>query len=205
MKKKLVILISGSGSNLQAVIDAIEKKEIDYSIEAVISNNEDAFGLKRAEKAGIKALCFKPKKNAGLKTDTKATVKKLIREEYDAELAALVKSFKPDYIFLLGWMRILTDKFIGEFDNKILNLHPALPGTFPGTDAIERQYKAFMAGEISKCGIMTHFVPDEGVDSGPVIFTQEVPVSSETTLEEFEASVHKAEHKLVVKTLKELL
>ncbi|UTD09724.1 phosphoribosylglycinamide formyltransferase [Treponema sp. B152] len=189
MKKKLVVLVSGNGSNLQAVIDGIKNGSIDYKIEAVVSNKKEAFALSRAEREGIKTIYLPFKKGSS-------------RNEYDALLAEKVKEFKPDYVLLLGWMRILTDSFISSFKDRLINLHPALPGTFPGTEAIERQYEAFMKGEISRCGIMTHFVPDEGVDSGPVIFTEEVPVFKGDRLEDFEKRVHEAEHALVIKTLK---
>ena len=189
MKKKLAVLVSGNGSNLQAVIDGIKNGSIDYKIEAVVSNKKEAFALSRAEMEGIKTIYLPFKKGSS-------------RNEYDALLAEKVKEFKPDYVLLLGWMRILTDSFIATFKDRLINLHPALPGTFPGTEAIERQYEAFIKGEISRCGIMTHFVPDEGVDSGPVIFTEEVPVFQGDRLEDFEKRVHEAEHALVIKTLK---
>ena len=191
MKRKLAVLVSGNGSNLQAVIDGIKNGSIDYKIEAVVSNKKEAFALSRAEREGIKTIYLPFKKGSS-------------RNEYDALLAEKVKEFKPDYVLLLGWMRILTDSFITSFKDRLINLHPALPGTFPGTEAIERQYEAFMKGEISRCGIMTHFVPDEGVDSGPVIFTEEVPVFQGDRLEDFEKRVHEAEHRLVIKTLRNL-
>ena len=189
MKKKLAVLVSGNGSNLQAVIDGIKNGSIDYKIEAVVSNKKEAFALSRAEREGIKTIYLPFKKGSS-------------RNEYDALLAEKVKEFKPDYVLLLGWMRILTDSFIATFKDRLINLHPALPGTFPGTEAIERQYEAFIKGEISRCGIMTHFVPDEGVDSGPVIFTEEVPGFKGDRLEDFEKRVHEVEHALVIKTLK---
>ena len=189
--KKLVILVSGNGSNLQAVIDAVQTGIIAYSIEAVVSNKKEAFALKRAEAAGIKTIYLPFKKGSD-------------RNAYDAELAKTVNAFKPDCVFLLGWMRILTDDFILPFKDKLINLHPALPGTFPGTEAIKRQYEAFHANKITECGIMTHFVPDERVDSGPVIFTQSVPLYSQDSLQTFEKRIHEAEHKLVVKTLQQI-
>lgn len=189
--KKLVVLVSGNGSNLQAVINAVNSGEIEYSIEAVVSNKKEAFALQRAENAGIQTVYVPFQKG-------------LNRNSYDSELAEIVKKFKPDYIFLLGWMRILTNNFISQFKDKILNLHPALPGTFPGTDAIERQFEAFRLGQITECGIMTHYVPDEGVDSGPVICIQKVPIFEKDSLEEFEKRIHEAEHALVIKTLKEI-
>lgn len=189
--KKLVILVSGRGSNLQAVIDSIAKEEINYKIEIVISNKKDAYALKRAERAGIPVLYVPHRKD-------------LSREEYDYYLAEQVKIFKPDYICMLGWMKILTNSFISNFPGKIINLHPALPKAFPGTDAISRQYDAFLNGEIKECGIMTHYVDDEKVDSGPVIFTKKVSVHEGDSLEAFEKRIHSAEHKLIIKTLKKL-
>lgn len=189
--KKLAVLISGNGSNLQAVIDAINSRELDYSIEVVISNKKNAFALQRAENAGIKTCCFSYKKGDD-------------RKIYDANLAKLVKQFSPDYIFLLGWMHILTNSFVKEFNGKILNLHPALPNTFAGTEAIKRQYDAFQNRQISECGIMTHYVTDEGVDSGIVILTQNVTIQFDESLDSFEKRVHAEEHKLVIRTLKKL-
>lgn len=190
-RKKLVILVSGRGSNLQAVINSIKKGEIDYDIELVVSNNKNAYALKRAEKAGIPALYVPCRKD-------------LPREEYDYYLAEQIKIFSPDYILLLGWMRILTGSFISCFPDRIINLHPALPGSFPGVEAISRQYDAFMSGRIKECGIMTHYVSDEGVDTGPVILTHKVSIKERDSIESFEKKVHDAEHKLVIKTLKKL-
>lgn len=187
--KKLVVLASGNGSNLQAVIEAVNSGELGYSIEAVISDKKEAYALQRAEKAGIKAVYFPFKKGSE-------------RRKYDTMLAKIVAGFSPDCVFLLGWMRILTDEFIIRFQNKIINLHPALPGAFSGVNAIERQFNAFKTGRIRECGIMTHYVTDEGVDTGPLIFKRTVPLFADDSLEEFEKRVHTEEHVLVIETLK---
>lgn len=187
-KASLVVLISGNGSNLQAIINAILAGTLPAEIKAVVSNTKEAYGLERARLAGIPVV-IKPKR------------KEQPREQYDAELAEIVKSYQPDFVILAGWMRILTMSFIGSFPNRIINLHPALPGAFPGVNAIERAWQAFQNGEITHTGIMVHLVPDEGVDLGPVLAQKSVEIKSEDTLEDLEKRVHQCEHELLVETI----
>ncbi|MEO7840136.1 MAG: formyltransferase family protein, partial [Anaerolineales bacterium] len=127
------------------------------------------------------------------------------RNEYDARLADLVAIKQPDYIILAGWMRILSSFFLSSFPNQVINLHPALPNIFPGTHAIERAFDAYHRGEIEHTGVMVHLVPDEGVDNGPVLATEIVPMHQTDTLASLEARVHEVEHTLLVKTIKTLL
>jgi formyltetrahydrofolate-dependent phosphoribosylglycinamide formyltransferase len=190
--KRLVVLISGNGSNLQAILDACKSNQLNASVVCVISNKADAYGLVRAKNAGIESIHFAKKENES-------------RQEYDKRLADYVISQQPDYVILAGWMRILSSFFLSSFPNKVINLHPALPGMFPGTHAIERAYEAYQRGEISHTGVMVHLVPDEGVDNGPVLATQIVPIEEDDTLESLEAHVHRTEHKLLVRTLKAIL
>lgn len=189
--KRLVVLISGNGSNLQSIMDACQSGELDARVVTVISNKPDAFGLTRARQANVNAVL-------------KAPYKRQDRRAYDAELAELVASFEPDYVVLAGWMRILSAAFLTRFPNRVINLHPALPGTFPGTHAIERAFEAFQRGEISETGVMVHLVPDEGIDSGPVLAQEVVPIYSDDTLEFLETRIHQVEHRLLVSTLQEL-
>ncbi|MBN8583282.1 MAG: phosphoribosylglycinamide formyltransferase [Anaerolineae bacterium] len=189
---RLVVLISGNGSNLQAILDACASGELPASVVCVISNKADAYGLIRANNAGVEAVHF-----AKLSTET--------RQEYDQRLADYVTTQQPNYIILAGWMRILSSAFLSSFPNKVINLHPALPDTFPGTHAIERAYEAYQSGEIQHTGIMIHLVPDEGVDNGPVLATEIVSINKEDTLEILEARVHQTEHVLLVNTLKKIL
>ena len=189
--KRLVVLISGNGSNLQTILDACARGELNARVVAVISNQADAFGLTRARRANVHALL-------------KAKDKAQDRRAYDAELAELVSQYEPDFVILAGWMRILSSAFLDKFPNRVVNLHPALPGTFPGTHAIERAFDAFQRGEISHTGVMVHLVPDEGVDSGPVLAQEIVPIEKEDTLEILETRIHQVEHKLLVNTLKGL-
>jgi phosphoribosylglycinamide formyltransferase 1 len=193
MKKAgLVVLISGNGSNLQALLDASKNGSLSADVLAVISNKGNAVGLERARKAGIPDV-------------VKLKYKDQPREDYDTELADLVESFQPDFIILAGWMRLLSMAFIGRFPRRIINLHPALPGTFPGVNAIERAFQAYENFEICHTGVMVHYVDDEGVDQGPVISQQVVPIESEYTLHDLEAKIHACEHELLVKSIQQLV
>jgi phosphoribosylglycinamide formyltransferase-1 len=102
-------------------------------------------------------------------------------------------------------MRILSSSFLSSFPNRVINLHPALPGMFPGTHAIERAFEAYRHGEIERTGVMVHLVPDEGVDNGPVLATEIVPIKKEDTLNSLEERIHQTEHSLLVRTIKALL
>ena len=192
MAARLVVLISGNGSNLQAILDACSSGELDAKVVSVISNKEDAYGLVRANNAGVEAIHFPKQENES-------------RNDYDARLADKVARRQADYIILAGWMRILTSEFLNQFPNRVINLHPALPGMFPGTHAIERAFDAYHCGEIKHTGVMVHLVPDESVDNGPVLGQQEIHFQSDESLEQFEARVHDVEHKLLVNTLKDIL
>ena len=189
---RLVVLISGNGSNLQAILDACRSGELDARVVSVISNKSDAYGLTRARNEGIDAVYFS-------KQDNKS------RRDYDARLAVYVSTCFPDYVILAGWMRILTSSFLSSFPNRVINLHPALPGMFPGTHSIQRAFEAYQRGEIKHTGVMVHLVPDEGVDNGPVLGQQEIYFQPDESLEQFEARVHKVEHELLVSTLRNIL
>ena len=181
--KRIAVVISGSGSNLQALIDACATGRIEGSIVGVFSNRPQAFGLIRAERAGIPrfVVTFGPFRDQG-------------RGAYDAALADAVAAVEPDLVVLAGFMRIVTPVFLRRFP-LILNLHPALPGAFPGTHAIERAWNAAQAGEITETGVMVHEVV-EAIDAGPVHGVTRVPI--EGTLEELEQAMHAAEHALLV-------
>ena len=193
--KRLAILISGSGSNLQAIIDAVQAGRLDAQIAVVISNRREAYGLVRAERAGIPTLYFPLKRyrDAGRS-----------REEYDADLAEQIAVHVPDLIVLAGWMHIVSPAFLARFQNHILNLHPALPGQFPGMHAIQRAHEAYQRGEISHTGIMAHWAVPE-VDAGAVIKTTEVPIHPTDTLEDLEARIHAAEHDLLVDAIRSVI
>jgi phosphoribosylglycinamide formyltransferase 1 len=191
-KARLVVLISGSGTNMQAILDACASGVLPAEVSAVISNQAEAYGLERARRAGVPALVF-------------LKLKGMERGEYDARLAQLVKPYNPDVVVLAGWMRLLSMNFLEHFPGRVVNLHPALPGTFPGTDAIARAYAAYQEGEIRHTGVMVHLVPDEGVDNGPLLAQEVVPIEPEDTLESLESRIHAVEHRLLVETLRKLI
>lgn len=189
---RLVVLISGNGSNLQAIIDAIQAGQLAARIELVVSNRREAYGLVRAKAANLPTLYFplKPYLDAGQS-----------REQYDLALAERVAACQPDLIVLAGWMHVLSAVLLERFPQRVLNLHPALPGCFPGTHAIERAYAAFQRGEIDHTGIMIHWVVPE-VDAGPVVATAKVPIDPADSLSSLESRVHAAEHDLLVEAIR---
>ncbi|PKL07946.1 MAG: phosphoribosylglycinamide formyltransferase [Spirochaetae bacterium HGW-Spirochaetae-7] len=189
---RLAVLASGNGSNLQAIIDACAAPDFGARVVAVFSDKPAAFALQRARAAGIQAVALPFTKGQA-------------RGGYDATLAGEVAVSEPDFVLLLGWMRLLSGSFLSRFPGQVVNLHPALPGTFPGTHAIERALDAYRAGALDRTGVMTHFVPDEDVDSGPVILAAEVPIRPDDTLASLEARAHIAEHRLIVDTVKRLV
>ena len=192
MKKRIVVLISGGGSNLQALIAAVEDGVIDAEIVAVVSNRKHAYGLVRAEKAGIATRYYplRPFRGDGLPREK-------LRAAYDVGLAGLVAEFRPNLIVLAGFMLILGERFLNRFPHQIINLHPALPGEFAGTHAIERAWEAHQRGEITRSGCMVHFAIPE-VDAGAVLVQKSVPFEPNDTLESFERRLHQAEHEIIV-------
>ncbi len=189
--QRLIVLISGNGSNLQAILDACASGELNAQVVAVISNKRDAFGLERAKRASVPAIV----KSKPMEQD---------RRVYDAELAELAAAYQPNWIVLAGWMRVLSSAFLDRFPDHVVNLHPALPGMFPGTHAIDRAYIAYRAGEIDHTGVMVHLVPDESVDDGPVLAQEIVPINPDDSIETVEGHIHAVEHRLLVNTLKTL-
>ncbi|MHB8625310.1 MAG: phosphoribosylglycinamide formyltransferase [Aggregatilineales bacterium] len=195
-KAALVVLASGDGSNLQAILDACAARTLPARVACVVCNRKAARAIDRAETAGVPVL-YHPLK---WYTDTGRT-----RVEYDADLAAQITEYAPDWIVLAGWMHVLSMAFLGRFPGKVINLHPALPGQFPGTHAIERAYEAYSRGEITETGVMVHFVPDEGVDVGAPIATGRVSFVADESLESFTARMHVTEHDLLIEALRKLI
>ena len=185
---RIVVLVSGNGSNLQAVLDACADGRLPAQVVAVVSNRAGAFALERAAAAAV------PSVHVGKHTDES-------RRDYDARLADVVAGFAPDLVVLAGWMRILTSDFLGWFPDRVINLHPARPGELPGVNAIERAWHEALAGERASTGVMVHLVPDEGVDDGPVLATTDVPIRPDDTLESLAERIHGVEHELLVATI----
>ena len=127
------------------------------------------------------------------------------RRVYDADLAELVLDYDPDWVVLAGWMHILSTEFLDEFSYRVLNLHPALPGKFPGAHAIDDAFAAFQRGEVKETGVMVHLVPDEQVDAGPVIASRSVPIYKQDTLDTLTNRIHGVEHQLLVFAIQRLI
>lgn len=191
MMKRLCVLISGSGSNLQALIDAIRAGAIAAEIVLVVSNRQTAYGLERAKQSSIPTLYFPFKKGQD-------------RQQYDADLAEQIEGHQVDLVVLAGWMHILSPAFLDAFPQRVINLHPALPGMFSGTHAIERAYQAFQDGTITESGCMVHYAIPE-VDMGAVITQATVPILPSDTLADFETRMHQTEHRILVAAVRQLV
>ena len=194
---RIAILISGYGSNQQAVMDAVTEGRLPgVEVALVVSNRKDAYGIQRAIERGVPVVYFPlaPYSKAGRP-----------RQEYDADLARIVQAFGVSWVVQAGWMHVFTNAFLQQFPLRVVNLHPALPGTFAGTHAIQRAYEAYRQGQVTHTGVMVHLVPDEAVDAGPVVATEKVPILPEDTLESLEARIHATEHTLLVQALHNLL
>lgn len=185
---RLVVLISGSGSNLQAIIDACARGEIKAEIAAVISNKADAYGLERAKNAGIQTRVLSHKDFDS-------------REAYDAELMDIIDNFEPNLVVLAGFMRILTPSLVQKFKGKMLNIHPSLLPKYQGLNTHQRAIDA----KDDVHGVSVHFVTEE-LDGGPVVLQAKVPVLENDTAETLAQRVHQQEHiiyPLVVKWFSE--
>jgi phosphoribosylglycinamide formyltransferase-1 len=190
-KTRLVVMVSGNGTNLQAILDACADSSLPAEVVAVVCNQSKAYALQRAALAGVPSVHIGQHEGEA-------------RADYDARLTDIVAGFAPDLVVLAGWMRILTKDFLGWFPDRVINLHPARPGELPGTHAIRRAWQEALAGERTSTGVMVHLVPDEGVDDGPVLATEDVPILPDDTLESLEARIHAVEHRVLVDTIRTL-
>ncbi|PSU43818.1 phosphoribosylglycinamide formyltransferase [Photobacterium frigidiphilum] len=177
--KNIVVLISGSGSNLQAIIDACQDNTIkSANVVAVLSNKADAYGLERAKNAGIQAINL-----------TVADYES--RDAYDKAMIEQIDLFKPDLVILAGYMRILSDEFVRHFQGKLINIHPSL---LPKYQGLHTHQRALDAGD-EEHGTSVHFVTEE-LDGGPVILQAKVPIFAEDTIEDITARVQLQEHRI---------
>jgi len=184
--KRVGVLVSGRGSNLQALIDAGRRGELGGEIAVVVSNVEAALGLERARKAGIPAVF---RDHRGKK-----------REDFDAEIVEILRAHQVDLVCLAGFMRLLSPVFVRAFPGRILNVHPALLPAFPG---LEAQRQAWEHGA-KVSGATVHLV-DEGLDSGPIVAQEAVPVLSRDTPETLAARILEVEHRLYPRAVRHLL
>lgn len=179
---RVAVLASGRGSNLQAVIDAIEAGQVHAKIVAVISNKKDAVALERARTHGLPDLFVDPKPFAG-RPDS--------REAYDRALLELLNKHDVELVLLAGYMKIVTSVLVNAYANRMMNIHPSLLPSFPGLDV---QKKAIEWG-CKLAGCTVHFVT-EGVDEGPIILQAAVPILDEDTPDTLAARILEQEHKI---------
>jgi phosphoribosylglycinamide formyltransferase-1 len=179
----LGVLVSGSGTNLQAILDAIAEGRLDARVSVVISNKASAFALERARRAGVPVQVISHKDHGD-------------REAFDRALVTALQDAGVTWVVCAGFMRILTPVLLRAFEEHVINIHPALLPAFPG---IHAQAQALAHG-VKVTGCTVHFV-DEGVDSGPIIGQRSVPVADDDTLESLTARLLVAEHALFVEAL----
>ena len=173
---KIAVLASGSGSNLQAIIDEIKSGFLPVELALVLSDKPQAYALQRAEAAGVPTKVLLPADFAS-------------REDYDAELVRLLKASGAEAVALAGYMRLVTPVFLQAFSHRVLNIHPALLPSFPG---LHGQRQAFEYG-VKVAGCTVHFV-DEGMDSGPIILQAPVPVLEDDDADSLAVRILEQEH-----------
>lgn len=180
---RFAVFISGNGTNLQAIIDAIKKGAITAELALVISSNPKAYGLKRAEAAGVRTMVFDPKNYTN-------------KQSVDRDMVIALKKEKIDFIVLAGYMRMLTPFFIKNYHRRIMNVHPSLLPSFKGVKGIK---DAFTYG-VKVTGVTIHFI-DEMLDHGPIILQEGLKLQPYETLETLEAKIHKVEHRIYPKAI----
>ncbi|GAA5134312.1 phosphoribosylglycinamide formyltransferase [Thalassotalea piscium] len=178
MPSRIVVLISGSGTNLQALIDACKTPSYPGEVVGVISNKADAYGLIRAQENSIATHAISHKDYDS-------------RESYDQALIKQIDHLKPDLVVLAGFMRILTPKFVQHFSGKLLNIHPSLLPKYQGLNTHQRAIDA----KDNEHGVSVHFVTEE-LDGGPVILQAKVPIFEGDTIDELASRVHDQEHRI---------
>lgn len=175
---KIGVLASGRGTNLQAIIEAIERGELHAQVAVVLSDHQEALALERARQHGIPAVFLDPKRHPS-------------REAYDLAVAEELKRYQVEVVALAGYMRIVTPAFLARFPLRVVNIHPALLPSFPG---VEAQRQAVEYG-VKYSGCTVHFV-DEGMDTGSIIAQAVVPVQDDDTAESLAERILKEEHRL---------
>lgn len=186
-RKRLGVLVSGRGSNLQALIDASKDKDYPAEVVVVISNNPSAYAIERAKRENIPVFVVERENYKN-------------KKEYEEKIKEILQSFRVDLVVLAGYMKIVGKTLLDAFPNRIINIHPSLLPSFPG---LEAQKQAWEYGvKISGCTV--HFV-DEGIDSGPIIGQRAVPVYDDDTPETLAERILQEEHKLIVESVKKVL
>lgn len=181
---RLVVLISGNGSNLQAIIDGVRRGVLPVRVAAVISNRKDAFGLERARRAGIATRVLNPRDYAD-------------RPAYDRALIEIIDPTDPELLVLAGYMRILTTPFVSHYAGRIVNIHPSLLPNYPGLNTHQRA----LANGDREHGASVHFVTAD-LDAGPIIIQDRIAVRTDDTPETLRQRVHEIEHRILPQAIK---
>jgi len=176
--QKFAVFVSGNGSNLQAIIEAVKNKEINAELALVFSSNRKAYALERAKAAGIRTLCLVRKDYA-------------TPQSYERDIVIHLKEYDIDFVVMAGFMKVLSPFFVKAFPNKIINVHPSLLPAFKGARGIK---DAFTYG-VKVAGVTIHFV-DEKMDHGPIIMQEAFKITERETLESLEERIHALEHKI---------
>jgi len=180
----VAVLISGSGSNLQAIIDKFQKDEL-VNVSCVVSNKKDAYGLVRAEKAKIDHY-FIDNKNFSS------------REEFEQTIINILNKYEPDLVVLAGFMRILSELFVNKYQNKLINIHPSLLPKYKGLDT----HRKVLENQDDYHGVTVHFV-DNTLDGGPILAQTRTPVETQD-IKELEEKIHELEHKIYPEVIKDI-
>ncbi|MDA2953022.1 MAG: phosphoribosylglycinamide formyltransferase [Actinomycetota bacterium] len=181
---RVVVMVSGNGSNLQALIDNVHRNpKVDAEIVLVVCSKDGARALERAEDAGIP-------------TSVVALDDPARREDRDARLNGVISRMEPDLIVMAGWMSIVTGVFLNRFPDMVINLHPSLLPSFPGLRAIEQA----LEWGVRLTGVTVH-IAEEAVDSGPPVLQEPVPVRADDTVDTLSARVHDAEHRVLTRAV----
>ncbi|WP_193015189.1 phosphoribosylglycinamide formyltransferase [Proteus sp. FME41] len=176
--KNIVVLISGNGSNLQAIIDACRANKITGNVVAVLSNKADAYGLERAKHADIPAYFIDPNQFNN-------------RADYDNALIEKIDAYRPDIVVLAGFMRILSPGFVTHYQHKLLNIHPSLLPKYPGLHT----HRQVLANKDSFHGVTVHFVTEE-LDGGPMIIQARIPVLTDDTEQSLQTKIQAEEYRI---------
>lgn len=184
--KKIAVFASGSGTNFQAIIEAIKDGQLEAEICVLICDKENAYAIERAKTNGIPTFVFKPKDYPN-------------KQAFEQEILNELKKYEVEWVVLAGYMRLIGETLLRAYEGKIVNIHPSLLPSFPGVDAIGQAYDA----KVKVTGVTIHYV-DEGMDTGPIIAQEAVYIDEDDTKESLTKKIQAVEHKLYPETLKKL-
>lgn len=183
---RIAVFASGSGSNFQAIVDAVKQGTLDVNIELLVCDRPQAGVVQRAEAADIPVFAFRPKEYSS-------------REAYEAEILQTLTDKQIDLIVLAGYMRLITEKLVKPYEGRMINVHPSLLPSFPGIDAI----KQAVDHGVKVTGVTVHYV-DGGMDTGPIIAQTAVPILENESIEQLTERIHRIEHELFPKVIQSI-